>query len=102
MTVIAALVDHDRVWMAADTASYDGRNVLYHHPGKISDVLFGDGERLLIATTGSAALGALDVLADYDGSPDEKVQRAVLAACRWEGGCRPPVDVASTNPGDSE
>jgi ATP-dependent protease HslVU (ClpYQ) peptidase subunit len=188
VTAIAALIEGDQVWVGADSATYDGQNVLRYHPVKVAQVVFGNkGERLLIATTGSAslaqvaqhrlkvdaapdpadtddcnewafnvaaalaeaardahivnkdsggmdgaallawrhhlwhvtdhcalpvgapspyvtvgsgaeiALGALDVLADQDLPPAEKVVRAILAACRWEGGCVPPVHIAVTD-----
>jgi ATP-dependent protease HslVU (ClpYQ) peptidase subunit len=46
-----------------------------------------------IGSGGDAALGVLDVLTEQDADPEYAVQRAVIAACRYDVNCREPVIV---------
>lgn len=70
MTVIAGLVEDDAVWMAADSATYDGRSVLRPEVNKISRIPFGDGEELLVGFAGHCGLAqAIVHRLQVDGPP---------------------------------
>jgi|GEM_PF-4154872 len=73
MTVIAALIAKDRVWMAGDTGSFDGNGTLWPNPHKVFETRVA-GEPVVIGTSGVSSLGATiryDLSIDAVPGPDD-------------------------------